>query len=247
MASSHALCLLREFHQLHPFVFEPAHHWVRRHFDAPRNVGASVGPSGRPGSRCRTSHLSSRSEKRQCRISARPRAPETSATSVRSVTYLRRDIQRTIDSFLELSIGFFQGLRAHITAPKSPFVNPTHILSPRRLSVSSSLLRGLERPFRKPRQLPTELRRTCQKTIEHPCLNPPKNLASALVSTATFLRTHRRSFRLTPSFRESLCQSVARLSAPKRTSTIFRPTSGPIGSSTNRSPMGFLSPTTYLR
>lgn len=56
-------------------------------------------------------------------------------------------------------VGLIDGLRAHITAPKSSSVNPTHLRSPKRLSVSSSVLLGPERPVRILRQLAIEFRR----------------------------------------------------------------------------------------
>jgi len=51
---------------------------------------------------------------------------------------------------IEDLFGFIDGLRAHITAPKSSSVNPTHLQSPKRLSMSSSSHRGPERPFCEP-------------------------------------------------------------------------------------------------
>lgn len=225
----------------------PPFNGCRRCVDAPRNVGLSV-----------------RSPPGDLDLSAdrfvRLRAPKNANAGSSPDGELPRPPSRASDPShiseetsdepstpLGALDGNIHGLRAHITAPKSSSVNPSHLRSPRRLSVSSSSLRDPERPLckpspardRAPKSLPTNHRSSASESSEKTGSSHrlrreiPKNpLAKPLPES---------------SFGEFLCRSPDRLSAPKSSSTTVRPTSEPIGSSTNCPPMRFLSPTTSLR
>jgi len=119
-----------------PFI-EPRHA-----LDAPRSVGPARRPSGRPGALRQVNPRCLRSEERQHRISARPRAPRALLPEPRSRRPSPRRCPARPRPLSERSVGPFNGLRAHLPAPKSSSANPTHLRSPRRPSVSSSLPPG---------------------------------------------------------------------------------------------------------
>lgn len=118
--------------------------------DAPRSVDSIAGPS--PGSLDLafdrvTCHRTPRSAiARSPPVVELPRPPFRASDPSR-FSEKKLDESSTPSGDLD---GLIHGLRAHITAPKSSSVNPTHLQSPKRLSVSSSLRRGPERPLDKP-------------------------------------------------------------------------------------------------
>jgi len=177
-ASSHALCPLREYNDLPPFVFEPT----------PRSA-ATLSATLRGASSRATDRRPWGSEELSSERVARRRAPRSASARSPPDVELPRTPSRASDppriseeklaesSTLSGALyGRISGLRAHITAPKSSSVNPTHLRSPKRLSVSSSSRQGPERPLCKP----SKARKQAPKNSPSSCRTPASESSETL-------------------------------------------------------------------
>jgi hypothetical protein len=170
----------------------------RRYVDAPKNVGSSVrfppGDLDLSAERCTRLRAPKNANAGSSLDSELPRPP----SRVPDSPYISEEMSDEPSTHLRALDGNFHGLRAHITAPKSSSVNPTHLRSPRRLSVSSSLPRGPERPLRKPSIARDKAPKSLSTSDRSPASESSEKPAPAIDSTARFRRTHWQSLYLNP-------------------------------------------------